>query len=73
MTQDTRSIKLTEDSTDLSLFVRNTEDEFDELQTWDNEKIVAALKAEANMPEEIAHEIAKEVYEAVKRSGLKKL
>ncbi|MEM0372314.1 MAG: anaerobic ribonucleoside-triphosphate reductase [archaeon] len=73
MADGTRSIKLTEDSTDLSLFVRNTEEEFDELQTWDNEKIVAALKNEANTPEEVANEIAKEVHETVKKSGLKKL
>lgn len=73
MKEGKQSIKLAEDSTDLSLFVRNTEEEMDELQKWNNEKIVAALKSETGANDKLANEIAVEVHEIIKKSGLQKI
>jgi ribonucleoside-triphosphate reductase len=73
MTKAAGSVKLHEDSTDISLFVRNTDEDTDELQNWNNQKIVDALKNETSINDKLANEIAQEVYDSVKKSGLTRM
>ncbi|MBI5208075.1 MAG: anaerobic ribonucleoside-triphosphate reductase [Candidatus Firestonebacteria bacterium] len=58
------------ESTDISLFVRRTEDD---IVGWDKQKIVAALIQETGLPAKIAHSISQEVEEEIIYSKIRTL
>ncbi|MBN3037210.1 MAG: anaerobic ribonucleoside-triphosphate reductase [Candidatus Diapherotrites archaeon] len=65
-----KSPKLTEDATDISLFVTTSDEE---LKRWDKSRMVSVLVEEANAPRDLAEQIATEVEELVTGSGLRNI
>ena len=58
------------ETTDLALFVRTSEDN---IIQWDRDRIIAALKREAGVSDDLANKIAREVEETIIHSKVRRL
>lgn len=63
-----QEISLTKDSTDISLFVKTSDDE---IKSWDRSKIIDALVSETDCPRNVAETIAGDVERIIASSGLR--